>query len=85
MGPDAIISSPPSTICSPVATSPSTPSSSRRTSQTPLVAAATQLPFPEIRRIMGYAQEELEAVSFTVLEKSDPDLLEAKDIDCADG
>lgn len=34
---------------------------------------------------MGYAQEELEAVSFTVLENADPDLLEAKEIDCADG
>lgn len=91
MDPNAIPPSPPSSIYSfnstksmqSATTSPSTQSFSRKASN--YSPAASQLPFSEIRRVMGYAQEELEAISFTILENSDPNLLTAKEIDCAEG
>ncbi|KAL8783203.1 MAG: hypothetical protein Q9195_009451 [Heterodermia aff. obscurata] len=83
MDPNTILPSPPSSIYSSLPTSPTAADSfSRRASTTP---ATPQLPFPEVRRIMGFAQEELEAVSFAILEARGPEHLSAKDIDCADG
>ncbi|KAG6999479.1 hypothetical protein G7Y79_00034g069020 [Physcia stellaris] len=91
MDPNAILPSPPSSIYSfnstkspqSGTTSPSTNIFSRKPSN--YSPAASQLPFSEMRRVMGYAQEELEAISFTILQKSDPSLLTAKEIDCAEG
>lgn len=76
MDPNTIKPSPPSSLCS--------PSSLESLKSTSTPTTGYSLPFSVYLAIVKYAADECEIISFDVLQKHEPALLEERDIDCAE-